>query len=104
MSTPTPYDKFTGKHTTLDIKMPDLEEPEENIYADPVRDRFYCFSCIHAILLTSLSPLCLIFGIRKRRLRPLKQLPSQLNHHCPKWLQLQRKVLYLAAAPHLGSS
>ena len=36
MSATATHDKFTGKHTTLDIKMPDLEEPEENIYAEPV--------------------------------------------------------------------
>lgn len=36
MSATAPYDKFTGKHTTLDVKTPDLEEPEENGYAEAV--------------------------------------------------------------------
>lgn len=75
MSATAAYDKFTGKHTTLDIKMPDLEGPEENIHAEPVsaEDRSHSFSRIHAILLTSPSLLCPILGIRKRRLQLLKQ-------------------------------
>jgi hypothetical protein len=47
MSATATYDKFTGKHTTLDIKMPDLEEPEENLHAEPVsvKGRFHsCFT------------------------------------------------------------
>jgi len=36
MSATAPYDKFTGKHTTLDVKTPDLEGPEESAYAEPV--------------------------------------------------------------------
>jgi hypothetical protein len=36
MSATVPHDKFTGKHTTLDVKTPDLEGPEENAYAEPV--------------------------------------------------------------------
>ena len=69
------HDKFTGKHATLDIKMPDLEEPEENVNAEPVsvEDRFHSYSRIHVIILTSPSPLLQIFGIRKRRLQPLKR-------------------------------
>jgi len=36
MSAVAPFDKFTGKHTTLDVKTPDLEEPEDSAYAEPV--------------------------------------------------------------------
>lgn len=45
MSATAPHDKFTGKHTTLHVKTPDLEEPEENTYAEPVsvEDRFHSF-------------------------------------------------------------
>ena len=83
MSTTATHDKFTGKHTTLDTKTPGLEEPEESAYAEPVsaKDRSHPFSRIH---LASLSPLFPIFGIRKRRLQPLKQRLSHLNHPCLK--------------------
>ena len=45
MSTTAPHDKFTGRRTTLDVKTPDLEEPEENTYAEPVsvEDRSHSF-------------------------------------------------------------
>jgi hypothetical protein len=45
MSATAPYDKFTGKHTTLDVKTPDLEGPEDNTYAEPVsvEDKLHLF-------------------------------------------------------------
>ncbi len=45
MSATAPYDKFTGKHTTLHVKTPDLEEPEESAYAEPVsvEDKHHSF-------------------------------------------------------------
>jgi hypothetical protein len=55
MSAPAAYDKFTGKHTTLDIKMPALEELEGGIYIETVsiEDGSHSFLHIHTILLTS---------------------------------------------------
>lgn len=84
MSAGAAHDKFTGKHITLDVKTPDLEEPEESPYAEPVSvgNRSHAFYTYSRESLTSLSPLFPIFGIQKRRLRPLKQQLNHTNHHC----------------------
>ena len=106
MSATGPRDKFTGKHTTLDVKTPDLEELEESAYAEPVsvKDRPHPFLTYSHDIFDPPSPLFPISGIRKRRPRPLKQQPSHPNHHFLRWLQLQQRALYLAAGPRPGST